>query len=365
MAIIGMDIHRSFAQAAFLQDGQVKREQRVDLVHDRLIRFGKSLSVEDEVVIEATGNSAAVERILRPFVKRVVVANPRMVRAIAYARVKTDKIDAVILARLHAGGFLPEVWVADDNTQRQRRQTVERMGVLEQVVRTKGRIHAILHANLIPKYSGHLFGKAGKKWLAGLPLPEEEKAIVGRLVDELERNSDQLAKLDMTIIREALENPRVVRLMTIPGIGPVVASTVLASIGDISRFETPEKLSCYFGLTPKVRQSGDRPARHGRISKQGNTHARKMLVEAAWSAKTAPGPLRAFFQRVQRNRGAPAAAVATARKLAVMIWHVLTDGTEYALRAARLHRHEATQSSAQSRRSTRVWQGGTRSGLLD
>ena len=200
---------------------------------------------------------------------------------------------------------------------------------LEQVVRTKGRIHAILRANLIPKYSGHLFGKAGKKWLAGLPLPEEEKAIVGRLVDELERNSDQLAKLDMTIIGEALENPRVVRLMTIPGIGPVVASTVLASIGDISRFETPEKLSCYFGLTPKVRQSGDRPARHGRISKQGNTHARKMLVEAAWSAKTAPGPLKAFFQRVQRNRGAPAAAVATARKLAVMIWHVLTDGTEY------------------------------------
>ena len=135
-------------------------------------------------------------------------------------------------------------------------------------------------------------------------MPEEEEAIVGRLIDELERNSDQLAKLDMTIIREALENPRVVRLMTIPGIGPVVASTVLASIGDISRFETPEKLSCYFGLTPKVRQSGDRPARHGRISKQGNTHARKMLVEAAWSAKTAPGPLRAFFQRVQRNRGA-------------------------------------------------------------
>src|ERR1700677_1030506 len=76
MAIIGMDIHRSFAQAAFLQDGQVKREQRVDLVRDRLVRFGKSLSVEDEVVIEATGNSAAVERILRPFVKRVVVANP-------------------------------------------------------------------------------------------------------------------------------------------------------------------------------------------------------------------------------------------------------------------------------------------------
>ena len=76
---------RSFAQAAFLQDGQIKRQQRVELVHDRLLKFAKTLSVEDEVVIEATGNSAAVGRILRPFVKRVVVANPRMVRAIAYA----------------------------------------------------------------------------------------------------------------------------------------------------------------------------------------------------------------------------------------------------------------------------------------
>jgi len=319
--------HSSLVRASGVLAGRAgQAEQRVDLVHDRLVRFGKSLSVEDEVVIEATGNSAAVERILRPFVKRVVVANPRMVRAIAYARVKTDKIDATILAKLHAGGFLPEVWVADEDTQRQRRQTAERMGVLEQVVRTKGRIQAILHANLIPKYSGHLFGKAGKKWLAGLPLPEEEKAIVGRLVDELERNLDQLAKLDMTIIREALENPRVVRLMTIPGIGPVVASTMLASIGDISRFETPEKLSCYFGLTPKVRQSGDRPARHGRISKQGNTHARKMLVEAAWSAKTAPGPLRAFFQRVQRNRGAPAAAVVRSERPGLVWWHPRHNG---------------------------------------
>ena len=217
MAIIGMDIHRSFAQVAFLQDGQVKRELRIELVHDRLVRFGKTLSGDDEVVIEATGNSAAVERILRPFVKRVVVANPRMVRAIAYARVKTDKIDAVVLARLHAGGFLPEVWVADEDTQRRRRQTAERMGVLEQMVRTKGRIHAILHANLIPKYSGYLFGKTGKRWLHGLPLPEEEKAIVARLVDELERNCAQLAELDKNIAREALDDPRAVRLMTIPG----------------------------------------------------------------------------------------------------------------------------------------------------
>jgi transposase len=329
MRIVGMDIHRSFAQVAILENGQITKELRVDLTYEPLVKFAKTLSADDEVVIEATGNSAAVERLMRPYVKRIAVANSRLVRAIAYARVKTDKIDAVILARLHASGFLPEVWVADEDTSKRRRQIAERMGVLEQVVRLKGRIQAVLHSNLIPRYTGHLFGKAGRKWLGSLPLPDEERAMLGRLITELERVSIQLAELDKTLAQQALDDPRARRLMTIPGISSVVASTVLASIGDVSRFPTAQKLSSYFGLTPKVRQSGDQPARHGRISKQGNRDARKMLVEAAWSAKTAPGPLRAFFIRVQNKRGASAAAVATARKLAVMIWHILSGDGEY------------------------------------
>ncbi|MCQ9156510.1 IS110 family RNA-guided transposase [Acidomonas methanolica] len=324
-----MDIHRSFAQVAILDDGKVTRELRVDLVHGPLVNFARTLSLEDEVVIEATGNTAAVERLMRPHVRRVVVANPRLVRAIACARVKTDKIDAVILARLHAAGFLPEVWVADEATLSRRRQIAERMAILEQVVRTKGRIQAILHSNLIPKYTGHLFGKAGRKWLDGLPLPDEERAMLGRLIVELECVRGQMAEIDTVLAQQVLDDPRARRLMTIPGVSSIVASTVLASIGDVSRFPTAQKLSSYFGLTPKVRQSGDQPARHGRISKQGNSDARRMLVEAAWSAKTAPGPLRAFFHRVQVKRRAAAAAVATARKLAVMIWHVLSHEGEY------------------------------------
>ena len=76
-----------------------------------------------------TGNSAAVERLMRPYVKRVIVANPRLVRAIACARVKTDKIDATILAKLQASGYLPEVWVADEDTLRRRRQTTEERSI--------------------------------------------------------------------------------------------------------------------------------------------------------------------------------------------------------------------------------------------
>ena len=330
MRTIGMDIHRSFAQVAILEDGAITRQLRVELVHEPLVAFAKTLSLDDEVVIEVTGNSAAVERLLRPHVKRVAVANPRLVRAIAYARVKTDKVDATTLARLHAAGFLPEVWVADEDTYNRRRQSAERAGVLAQVVRIKGRMKAILHANLIPPYKGHLFGKAGQRWLDALPLPPEERGMLQRLMVELERVSHQLTEIDKVVAQQALDDPRALRLMTIPGVSSIVASTVLASIGNIARFPSPDKLSSYFGLTPRIRQSGDHPARHGRISKQGNSDARKMLVEAAWSAKTAPGPLRAFFNRVQKKRGAPAAAVATARKLAVMIWHILTSGKDYA-----------------------------------
>ncbi|WP_404655839.1 IS110 family transposase [Bradyrhizobium sp. USDA 336] len=265
-----------------------------------------------------------------PHVKRVAVANPRLVRAIAYARIKTDKIDAETLAKLHAAGFLPEVWVADEDTYGRRRQMAERAGVLAQIVRIKGRMKAILHANLIPAYKGHLFGKSGQRWLESLPLPPEKYAMLQRLIAELERVTKQLLEIDKVVAQEALDDPRSLKLMTIPGVSSVVASTVLASIGDIARFPSPDKLSSYFGLTPRIRQSGGRPARHGRISKQGNRDARKMLVEAAWSAKTAPGPLRAFFNRIQRKHGPGVAAVATARKLAVMIWHILTTGKDYA-----------------------------------
>ena len=191
-------------------------------------------------------------------------------------------------------------------------------------------VHETGSRPLIPPYKGHLFGKAGQKWLDGLPLPGEERGILARLMLELERVSQQLAEIDKVLAQECLDDPRALRLMTIPGVSSVVASIVLASIGDITRFPTSDKLSSYFGLTPRIRQSGDHPARHGRISKQGNGDVRKMLVEAAWSAKTAPGPLRAFFNRIQKKSGSGAAAVATARKLAVMIWHILSSEKEYA-----------------------------------
>ena len=151
MRSIGMDVHRSFAQVAICDDGQITDSFKVDMEHDAVVEFGRSLRADDEVVLEATGNTATIVRLLTPFVARVVIANPLQVKAIAHARVKTDKVDAKILAQLHAAGFLPEVWAADDETLALRRLVSERAAVVRSIRRSKSRVQAVLHANLIPK----------------------------------------------------------------------------------------------------------------------------------------------------------------------------------------------------------------------
>jgi transposase len=329
MRVIGLDVHRSFAQVAVLAGTEIVEERRLDLEHDAIVDFGRGLDKTDEVVLESTDNTAAIVRLLQPFVARVVIANPLQMRAFAHARVKTDKVDAAMLAKLHASGFLPEVWSADDATVALRRTVSERVALVRSIRRTKSRIHAVLHANLVPKYAGHLFGKGGRRWLAEVPLPDAERRLLSRQIEELEWLTGRLEALEGQLARTALDDDRAGKLMTVAGINSVVATAVLASIGDISRFERPEKLASYFGLTPRVRQSGDRAAFHGKISRQGNATARTVLLEAAWSAALVPGPLRAFFLRIKDRKGLNVAAVATARKIAVLIWHLLTKDKPY------------------------------------
>ncbi len=103
----------------------------------------------------------------------------------------------------------------------------------------------------------------------------------------------------------------------------------MAAIGKITRFKSPQKLVSYFGLNPPCASSGLGTAHHGRISKVGRSHARAMLVEAAWAAAKTPGPLHAFFVRVRARRGHQVAAVAVARKLAALVWHMLTKEKDY------------------------------------
>ncbi|MDP8916306.1 MAG: IS110 family transposase [Pseudomonadota bacterium] len=339
MRIVGLDIHRVFAEAVMLDEGKVVRLGRVGMTREHLDAFARTvLTHDDHVVVEATGNATAVAEVLAPHVGRVVIANPRQVRLIAEARIKTDVIDATVLARLYASGFLPEVWVPDARTEALRRQVTRRMQIVRQRARLKTMIQSILHAHLVPPCPhADLLGPKGRAWMLGQPLPPDEADAAARHLREHDRLSEDLRVAEREIARDALANPDAKRLMTIPGIDMVVAVGLLAAIGPITRFDGPDKLVSYLGLNPTVRQSGEGRPRHGRISKQGRTHARTMLVEAAWQAVRGPGPLRAFYERVARRRGVHIAAVAVARKLAVILWPLLRKGEDYAWVRPALH----------------------------
>jgi len=338
MCIIGLDIHRAFAEAVAWEDGKLRRLGRVDMRRNLLEAFARKLSPDDVVVIEATGNASSAAAVVAPYVKKVVIANPKQVRIIAHAKIKTDTIDAGVLAQLYASGFLPEVWIPDEPTQALRRQVTRRNQIVRQRSRLKNVIQSILHSHLIPSCPhADLCGTKGRSWLSEQIVPEDERLAIDRHLREFDRLGDDLQVIERDLARSALEDEGVKRLMTIPGIDMTVALAMKAAIGDVSRFDEPQKLVSYLGLNPSVRQSGPGPAYHGRITKQGRGHARGMLVEAAWAAARAPGPLRAFFLRVRARRGQHVAAVATARKLAVVIWHLLTKGESYAWARPSLH----------------------------
>nr|WP_244430375.1 IS110 family transposase [Roseivivax halodurans] len=344
-----MDIHRTFGEVVIWENGMTRHEGRVEMTRTALEGFGRQLLKTDEVVIEATGNCMAVSRVLSPHVKRVVIANPLQVKAIAHAHVKTGKVDAGTLASLHAAGYLPEIWTPDAATERMRRLVARRYQVVRHRTRIKNEVHAILHAHLIPKCPhADLFNRRGRDWLSRQPIPEDERAAITRHVRELDRLGEDLAMLDRDIARDALEDEPIRRLLTITGVNLAVAAGLMAAIGDVERFSSPQKLVSYFGLNPRVRQSGLGAAHHGRISKAGRSHARAMLVEAAWAAAKAPGPLRAFFIRIRAKRGHQIAAVAVARKLAGLCWHMLTKGEDYRWARPSLvaHKHRSMELAA-------------------
>ncbi len=332
--LFGFDVHREFTQIAMLEGDQLTQLGRIPTTPAALREFAETLGPQDQIVLEATTNTYAIVQLLQQHAGRVVVSNPLQTRAIADAKIKTDKVDAETLVRLLAGGWLPEVWVPDADTQALRQQVAYRIGLVRQRTRVKCRVHSILSRNLIASCPrSDLFGKGGRQWLLeqALPqLPMHEQAVVTASLREFDTVSGELATIERTLAGGALPRPEVRRLMTIPGIDVIAALAILAAVGNIQRFRTPSKLVAYLGLDPLVRQSGSAPVRYGRISKRGQGHARAALVEAAWAAVKSPGPLRAFYYRVRNRRGGQIAIVATARKLVVLAWHLLTRDQDYA-----------------------------------
>src|SRR6266516_1766273 len=179
MRFIGLDVHRDFCGVAIAEGGELRVAGRVQTEPDALALFAESVSVDDQVALEATGNALGIARIIEPHVGRVVLANAKAVKGITRAGAKTDKIDARTLAKLLAGGFLPAVWLPDEQTRILRRRISARAQLVRQRTRAKNQVHATLIRNLKgrPPVSD-LFGVRGRRWLAEKMLPADEQETV-------------------------------------------------------------------------------------------------------------------------------------------------------------------------------------------
>jgi transposase len=327
---IGLDVHRDFCEVAIAEAGEVRSAGRIETTPATLELFAQSLCASDRVVLEVTGNAWEIARILEPHVGEVLVVHPGDT-GIRQVRAKTDRLDARALAQLLAAGSLDGLWMPDERTRALRRRLARRSQLVRARTRAKNECHAALVRRLITKPAvSDLFGLVGREWLREVELPVEERETVDGCLRQIEFLDQEIAEVEKQVARDALISPQIKRLMTVPGVNVIVAATFLAAIGDIDRFPGQRQLVGYLGLDPRVRQSGNSPATHGRISKQGSASARHALVEAAWSVVRQPGPLHAFYQRIRARRGHQVAVVAAARKLACLFWCMLTRGEDYA-----------------------------------
>lgn len=327
---IGLDAHRKSVRACIRgADDAVAYEADLECTRQALEAFAQEhLHPGDHLALESTFHSWAIADVLEPHVAKIVVSNPVATKAIASSKVKTDKVDARVLSQLLRVGYLPEVWIPDPETRLLRTLCARRASLVSDMVRLKNRIHGVRARNLVPRPKGEIFDAKGRAWLAALDLPEHAALQTASDLRLLALAQAELEEHDRTLVVRAWDDPRVKLLITMPGVDVTVALAVLAALGDVSRFPDGNRLAAYLGLAPSTRQSGEH-CYHGPITKRGNAKARWLLIQAAQHLARHPGPLGVFFRRIAGRKNRNVAVVATARKLAVVAWHMLTTGEPY------------------------------------
>jgi transposase len=325
----GMDVHKDYVVVAAVDasSGEIVEPVRVDM--PKLKEWiDQHLTPDDEVALEVSNNAWHVYDLLAHQAGQVVVSNPAKTRLIAQARIKTDKFDALALARLLASGFICDIWVPMSKVREQRALAAHRQRLRKQSTQVKNRIHALLRRHDLRCPTLSVFSPEGRAWLESLDLSPIETLERQQLLAQLELAQTQLDEANTFIAQRAQYDPRVTRLMQITGIGFFTAFSVLAAIDDIHRFPSPKHLASYAGLVPSVHQSGQKHFT-GHITKAGPSLLRWLMVEAAHIAIRWDPHWQAVYQSIAKRRGNGVAMVAVARKLLVVIWHLLTHEVPY------------------------------------
>jgi transposase len=206
----------------------------------------------------------------------------------------------------------------------------------------KNRVRALLARRNVQLVGRSLMARRTRLELAAVVLDAVARREVTHCLALLDALAGHIGELDAEIRRRASDDPQAALLMTVPGIGYYLALLIMAEVGEVDRFISARKLASYAGLVPTTRSSGGHTY-HGRITKQGSSWLRWAMIEGAMQVARRPGPLRRFYERHRRRKGAKVARVALARKLLTQIYWMLRNGEPY---DAMVRRLEATGVSS-------------------
>lgn len=328
---VGMDLHKKTSTFCVKDyDGNVIKQAKVLTDRNQIREFFNGLGQSSSVALEPVSQWYTFADLIESLGNDVHIAHPQKVKAIASARIKTDKIDAGVLADLLRANLLPEAYFSPKEVRSWKELTRFRASLINLRTQVKNKIHAILHKHAIIHDFSDLFGVGGIKWLQNLTLEEPFKTSLTEYLSVVESLTGQIDAAEEKITQTVTEHPQAKLLTSIPGIKFVSALTIMAEIGDITRFPDAKRLMGYSGLVPSTYSSGD-VTRHGRITKTGNKWLRYIMVEVAQhqqKCKRRPG-VGSYYLKMKNRAGANTAAVATARKLLAVVWRLLTDKREW------------------------------------
>ncbi len=326
MVYVGVDLHRKSSHVAVLAgDGELLASRRIASRPEEFLRvLGELEPGPVEVAFEATYGWGWFADLLADVGIPAHMAHPLATKAISSARVKNDSVDAKTLAHLLRTNLLPEAWAAPPEVRDARKLARTRISLARISSRLKCQTHALLADQAILPPMTDLFGHGGRAFLedVGLrPIPQARLEANLRLIDLL---SPEVAAADRELRTLFRTDPRIGKLLPIPGIGFTTAAVVVAEVWDVSRFPSPDRLCSWAGLTPTEHSSAEH-TRRGHISKQGSRWLRWAMVESASRPSLKDPTLRRFRDSIARRRGSKIAKVALARRLLTLCYYALRD----------------------------------------
>lgn len=330
MQYYGIDIHKKYSTYTVVDEqGKIMEQGKID---NSLENFQKIVHASPgsgiKAVIEATSNWYYIHDLLEGLVDQVTVAHPLRTKAIAAAKIKTDKIDATTLAQLLRADLIPQSYIAPPDIRDLRELLRYRASMVRIRTRIKNKIHAVLIKNGLNSIYSDVFGKRGREWLNSVEVRPVYRLTVDGYLRIIDFLNEQIKPVTREIDTKAKADHRAQLLETIPGIGHYSAMLILGEVGDFTRFPSAKHLVSYAGLNPSVHSSGG-VTRYGRITKQGSSWLRWIMVEVASIASRHSPRLGRLHARIAYKHGYNTANIAVAREVLTICYHLLRKGESY------------------------------------